>query len=594
MGAESSSLLASVNIDSSPILTTQDWSLHHAQRREGDEGQLSVFIDNEFRKGGRVELLAKNLAQHRHPAILRHIAWLPGSSKAHLFTEKASPLSVVRRQQTDQALCLGLQDLLQALQFLHDVAGCSHGALCLGSIFVTPHGRWRLAGVESLQRFKLEEQERAKDVQAAGLLVTQLLSESTDKEATTFREFARAQMLLPDVSRLPSLATVLAQPYFQQSYLTVVTFLRDLPLHTPTEREAFLLSLPDLLRQLPPSVVGLQLTPLLLGRFVLMDPIAREKLLPHLLCPKQLPGSELPCGNLQPILPLEEFQEHVVPQLRTMFLVPDTQVRLTLLRHFPNYCRAVDRDTLVDDILPALLLGLKDTNSHLVAATLRALADLVPILGPEVVVGSNRTKIFSDGSPGKAKPEGGQGGGQVVGGLGLGLVQHAPPTPPALFVPREDTSFDWHDNWEDDEEDEDRDKDTVKDDLVQKSGIVDIDDDPGMEPTDTFAVRSSLLTSNVEKMIKNVGDLDIMKLDVKVSKLKTDKVEDVDFFADMKPDIPKAASALEQFEEKLKINESPKKHSLLVSDSALCVEEADVGEGAWGEAGLDWGGEDDF
>ena len=85
-----------------------------------------------------------------------------------------------------------------------------------------------------------------------------------------------------------------------------------------------------------------------------------------------------------------------------------------------------------------------------------------------------------------------------------------------------------------------------------------------MEPTDTFAVRSSLLTSNVEKMIKNVGDLDIMKLDVKVSKLKTDKVEDVDFFADMKPDIPKAASALEQFEEKLKINESPKKHSLLV------------------------------
>ena len=398
-----------------------------------------MFIDNEFRKGGRVELLAKNLAQHRHPGILRHIAWLPGSSKAHLFTEKASPLSVVRRQQTDQALCLGLQDMLQALLFLHDVAGCSHGSLCLGSIFVTPHGRWRLAGLESLQRFKLEEQERAKDVQAAGLLVTQLLSESTDREASAFREFARAQMLLPDVSRLPSLDTVLAQPYFQQSYLTVVTFLRDLPLHSPAEREAFLISLPDLLRQLPPSVVGLQLTPLLLSRFVLMDATAREKLLPHLLCPKQSSNSDTspPPGNLQPILPLEEFQEHVVPQLRTMFLVPDTQVRLTLLRHFPNYCRAVDRDTLIDDILPALLLGLKDTNSQLVSATLRALADLVPILGPEVVVGSNRTKIFSDGSPGKAKPELGCFGGQPVGGgLGLGLAAHAPPTPPALFMPR--------------------------------------------------------------------------------------------------------------------------------------------------------------
>ena len=119
---------------------------------------------------------------------------------------------------------------------------------------------------------------------------------------------------------------------------------------------------------------------------------------------------------------------------------------------------------------------------------------------------------------------------------------------------REETesgNFDWHDNWEDeDEEDGDGKKDG---------------EELEVEEEDTFAARSSTLTSNVEMMIKNVEDLDIMKLDVKVSKLKTHKVEDVDFFADMKPDIPKAASALEQFEEKLKIVESPKKHSLLVT-----------------------------
>ena len=119
---------------------------------------------------------------------------------------------------------------------------------------------------------------------------------------------------------------------------------------------------------------------------------------------------------------------------------------------------------------------------------------------------------------------------------------------------REETesgNFDWHDNWEDeDEEDGDGKKDG---------------EELEVEEEDTFAARSSKLTSNVEMMIKNVEDLDIMKLDVKVSKLKTHKVEDVDFFADMKPDIPKAASALEQFEEKLKIVESPKKHSLLVT-----------------------------
>ena len=126
---------------------------------------------------------------------------------------------------------------------------------------------------------------------------------------------------------------------------------------------------------------------------------------------------------------------------------------------------------------------------------------------------------------------------------------------------REETrgeSFDWHDNWEEEEEEEDEGGDKERYEAEVEHG-------------DSFAARSSALTSNVEMMIKNVEDLDIMKLDVKVSKMKTHKVEDVDFFADMKPDIPKAASALEQFEEKLKIVETPKKHSLLVIIHTLLI-----------------------
>ena len=42
---------------------------------------------------------------------------------------------------------------------------------------------------------------------------------------------------------------------------------------------------------------------------------------------------------------------------------------------------AADAETLEDDILPALLLGLRDSNPVIVAQTLRALAELVPILG---------------------------------------------------------------------------------------------------------------------------------------------------------------------------------------------------------------------
>ena len=145
----------------------------------------------------------------------------------------------------------------------------------------------------------------------------------------------------------------------------------------------------------------------------------------------------------------------------------------------------------------------------------------------------------------------------------LGLMGHQVPAPPELFSARErldmekllditntEEAFDWHE-WDEEETE-----------VVME-----------IEPTEDlqFSARSSALTSNVEKMIRNVEDLDIMKLDVKVSKNKTHKVEDVDFFADMKPEIPKAATALEEFEKKLKISSSPKKSSLQVPNTAYIL-----------------------
>lgn len=46
-----------------------------------------------------------------------------------------------------------------------------------------------------------------------------------------------------------------------------------------------------------------------------------------------------------------------------------------------------------------LLVGIKDTNDELVSLTLRALAELVPLLGSDVVIGGKRAKLFTDGRP---------------------------------------------------------------------------------------------------------------------------------------------------------------------------------------------------
>ena len=46
-----------------------------------------------------------------------------------------------------------------------------------------------------------------------------------------------------------------------------------------------------------------------------------------------------------------------------------------------------------------ILLGLRDTDDQLVALSLHAVADLVPIMGGEVVIGAHRSKIFSQNTP---------------------------------------------------------------------------------------------------------------------------------------------------------------------------------------------------
>lgn len=46
-----------------------------------------------------------------------------------------------------------------------------------------------------------------------------------------------------------------------------------------------------------------------------------------------------------------------------------------------------------------MLIGLRETDDRIVAATFSALAVMVPILGADVVVGGERKKLFIEGRP---------------------------------------------------------------------------------------------------------------------------------------------------------------------------------------------------
>jgi len=577
MGAEAS-LLSSCSTDSSPILTTCDWSLHHAQH--ADRGPLSVFVDRQYKVGAKIDSLALHLRQFRHPSIINYVAWCQTGGTGYLFSEKVSPLSVVRKQQEELAICLGLLEVSQALCFLHTTACVSHNNISQAAIFVTPEGRWKLAGLELVG--KGGEEGYAKDIQALGLLVTELLTDCTTANSLQFRDYAKSHMLLPDVARLPSLTVILQNQFFTQPFPSIVQFLKSLPLQTPESKVQFFTSLHDRLRNIPPSVVALQLLPLLLSRYVFMDPTARACLLPHLLVPQSSTTSP---PSTSPLLPLPLYLAHLVPHLKLLFSVPDTCVRLTLLTHWPFFIHHLDKDTLTDELLPSLLLGMRDTDPTIVSTTLRCLADLVPILGPEVVVGTNRTKIFSDGSPGKSNRVCVLGQEKNFSSEAFLPSKEVEDMVLKIGIDDSEVVNSW-DDWNDDDNCEELDFDTKFGNEIKnhhESPVVDFQtykESPERE-------RSSEITSNVEKIIKNIEDLDIMKLDIKVSKTKIDKTEDVDFFADMKPDIVKGSSALEEFEEKLARGTTS---TTMPVGKFAAPDNDDEVEAGWGdEEDLDWG-----
>lgn len=190
----------------------------------------------------------------------------------------------------------------------------------------------------------------------------------------------------------PKLSAILLHSYFNHEFITIHSFLSELPLKNQQEKQQFFTGLIDRLRKFDEIIVASQLANTLLSRIVLLDSSAQLCVLPYLLKPKT--DDIVPSLFTVPI-----FEKFIIPKLKQVFCVRDTQIRLILLEYFNFYINLFSKDDLKENILPQLLLGIKDRNDILVATTLRCLADLVGILGSEIVIGSNRLRIFADGRP---------------------------------------------------------------------------------------------------------------------------------------------------------------------------------------------------
>ncbi|XP_067662421.1 protein-associating with the carboxyl-terminal domain of ezrin-like [Haliotis asinina] len=432
MGAENSILENCDWGDVIPTSSETDWSLRLASLK--DESTVTVFR-HKRKDRKEVDLLqraTKNLRTLRHPNLLRFIASGVNSDGSYLVTERVQPLENTLTLLHPFEICAGLHSVLEALRFLHDTVGVSHNNVCLSSVYVTTDGTWRLGGLEHSCKFQEataefldkclafrneatvspEEKQgavkatveygHARDVFAFGVLVEQVQEKLEDLGdlTKTFELLVQDECLNVDPEQRPKVQTLLEDRMFRHDFIDILRFVKNVTTKSEEEKKKFFSNVTARLLCLPEELVAKRLAVTLLSRFVMLDETANKALLANLLTPyREKSRPPVRPNQPSPILCAQLFKDHVIPELFRIFHIRDSHIRLVLLTHFPAYVDLFEKETLEETIFPQLLIGLRDTNDSIVAASLRSLSYLVPILGGDVIIGGARKKFFSEGMP---------------------------------------------------------------------------------------------------------------------------------------------------------------------------------------------------
>ncbi|XP_060074316.1 protein-associating with the carboxyl-terminal domain of ezrin-like [Ylistrum balloti] len=386
MGAEES-ILDGCDLEEGTVEESCPWVLRHGQL--ADDTLITILSDQNCDRTKR-ELFqrnVKNLKSLRHPSIVRFLASGDQSSHAYIVVERVVPVLTVLETHSAIEICAGLFSVLEGLSFLHEKAGICHNNVCLESVFVTDTGYWKLGSLEHACKFGMDTSQyltSAKNHRSSKAIAP----EERDESMTAAPELAFARdvyafgvMVEELLEKLEDLGEIIGS--YEIKFEFKIWISRN-QYHNFSSQET----------------VGKCLTRSLLCRFVLLDLDAKRHLIPNLLMPYHdgnRPAART--GEATPLFSVSTFRTYVVPEIYRVFHCHDYNIRMILLTYLRHYVNLFEKESLEDVILPQVLLGLRDTNEDLAALSLRSLAELVPLLGRQTVIGGKAKTYFKKGMP---------------------------------------------------------------------------------------------------------------------------------------------------------------------------------------------------
>lgn len=345
------------------------------------------------------------------------------------MTERVSPLFLRYETADANEVASGVHDVSQALKFIHEKAKLTHNNVHIGCIYITEGGAWKLSGFEWAcpfseatseylagirrtsdvippeekdKKMKLPHQPKfahCRDVYAIGILLCQFNKQTRFASQVKTQELEDLvdEILQSKYKARPTMSEVLDTAVMSSEYILIINFLQSVTLKNLNEKTNFFKELIPRIRNscISDELIAKRIAKLLLSPAILAENVAVDHVIPRLLTPipsrRQLQSDGLISSSM--------FARYVIPQIVDLLEIKMVHVRLVLLNNFSRFVHMFEMSVLKDTVLPDILLGLHDSNNQIIKASLHALAESVPVVGGDIIVGTEREKIFSFGMP---------------------------------------------------------------------------------------------------------------------------------------------------------------------------------------------------